>query len=324
MSQLPLTRPKPVILVVDDDIGTVELIQMMLNMRGYEVVAAFSGQEAMAIIQEYAGRRRPWQPIPLDLILLDIMMPGIDGFKVCQFVKEDPVLQYIPVIMVTALEGLADKTAAVDFGADGYVTKPFMPDEIHSIIKAKLQIKRREEMLLRQNRELVALNAIAEAANSTLNPVHVLQASLSALIQVTDLSAAAVYLYDEAAGSLILIAQHHVCRPDTLSARQGIAAQVLRSQQVYIADESDESCDPSQEPVTDKSVPCMWVPLRGVEHSLGVLEVYRSEFFSFEARDREIFSTIGNRIGIALENAQIFHSTQMLLSRSAELGPLVP
>jgi DNA-binding response OmpR family regulator len=317
---------KSMILVVDDDRGAVNLLQMMLQVRGYDVTAAYSGTEALALLERLADQPRSWQPLPIDLILLDIMMPGIDGFKVCQRVKNDPILKYIPVIMVTALESTSDKVAAVEFGADGYIAKPFLPEELGSAIKAKLQIKRREEELLRRNRELETINAVSSAAMGTLDPDRVLQESFAALMAQTDLAAAAIYLYDEATNLLRRAVEQGVSRPQTLSADEDLFAQILHSQQATIVNDLEVSRCKRDLLEICGSRTCgdlaayMGIPLQGVERSLGILEIYSWRPYAFETRDLELYTTIGHRIGIVLENAQIFQRAQTLLLKSSALS----
>ena len=312
---------KPTILVVDDDRGTIELIQMMLRVRGYEVLVAYSGLEAVALLKEHVKQRTFWYPLPIDLILLDIMMPGIDGFKVCQHVKDDAILKYIPVIMVTALENTSDKIAAVEFGADGYITKPFLPEELGSAIKAKLQIKRREENLLRRNAELEAINAISAATTRTLDLNRILEASFTALLKHTELAAAALYLYNDETKQLECVMQHGIDRPEILSATEGTVAKALRTQVALTLTESDigDRLRPNA-PQTTKISAYMAIPLRGVERSLGVLEIFVPRPHTLDDHEIETFSTIGDRIGGALENAQIFQHSQTLLAKSYQLG----
>ncbi|MBN1934432.1 MAG: response regulator [Anaerolineae bacterium] len=312
---------KPTILVVDDDRGTIELIQMMLEIRGYRVLLAHTGLEAVDLVQQYARTHSRWRPLPIDLILLDIMMPGIDGFKVCQHVKNDPLFKYVPVIMVTALENVSDKVAAVEFGADGYITKPFLPEELGSVIKAKLQVKRREEELLRRNVELETINAVAAAASSTLNPQRVLEASIKKLIEHAPVCAAAIYLIDPSDEQLRRMIQHGVQCPETASLQEGLLAQIVNRQQPTLLSQLSGQSDLAFEVSAGNQVDVfMGIPLRGTEHTLGVLELYGREPSSLNEADIAVFVAIGDRIGSALENAQLFQNAQTLLSQSYEVS----
>jgi len=116
------------ILVVDDDVESLKLIGMMLQRQGYEVVLASSGQQAL----DRALADRP------DLIILDVMMPVMDGYEVCRRLRHDPITQHIPILMFTAKTMVDDKVAGFEAGADDYLTKPTHPAELTSRVKALL------------------------------------------------------------------------------------------------------------------------------------------------------------------------------------------
>ena len=117
------------ILVVDDEVYMVELLAMSMKNYGYVCIPAYSGEEAL----ELAASRRP------DIILLDLMLPGIDGIETCRRLKQDPGLSAIPVIMLTAKSQEADKVMGLGMGADDYVTKPFGIGELFARIGVALR-----------------------------------------------------------------------------------------------------------------------------------------------------------------------------------------
>lgn len=116
------------ILAIDDHPDTIQLIEMALQRHGYEVLGAYSGPEGL----EIAEKERP------DLILLDMMMPGMDGNAVCRAIRQNPDLAKTPVIMFTAKSQAMDKKGSFDAGADDYVTKPTRPSELLERIEALL------------------------------------------------------------------------------------------------------------------------------------------------------------------------------------------
>ena len=116
------------ILTIDDHTETVQLIDITLSRRGYEVLGAHSGGEGLRM----AERERP------DLILLDIMMPDMDGITVCRALRQDPELQDIPIIMFTARDQVDDKLGGFEAGADDYLTKPTRPGELLERVEALL------------------------------------------------------------------------------------------------------------------------------------------------------------------------------------------
>ncbi|WDQ98076.1 response regulator [Devosia sp. J2-20] len=108
------------ILICDDDQLLIELIEFRLQGKGYTVLTAHDGEEALAKI-------RAEKP---DLVVLDAMMPGIDGFALLVQLKDEPSLSHIPVIMLTARKGEKDIVSALEAGAADYLVKPFIPDEL--------------------------------------------------------------------------------------------------------------------------------------------------------------------------------------------------
>ncbi len=123
------------VLVVDDDVKTVELVKMYLKRDGYDVITAYDGKEALRLARE----AHP------DLIVLDLMLPGIDGLAVCRTLRAE---SDVPIIMLTARTTEDDRLAGLDLGADDYVTKPFSPKELAARVRAVLR-RLPEEALLR-------------------------------------------------------------------------------------------------------------------------------------------------------------------------------
>jgi DNA-binding response OmpR family regulator len=117
------------VLIVDDEPGIIVALQFLMEQNGYATVVAFSGEEAM----EAVARHRP------DLILLDIMLPVVDGFEVCQRVRENPDWNHIRIVLVTALGNEANVTKGLDLGADAYVTKPFANADLVAQVKELLE-----------------------------------------------------------------------------------------------------------------------------------------------------------------------------------------
>ena len=116
------------ILVVDDEVELVKTIQFSLEVEGYTVLASNDGEDALS----QARKESP------DLILLDIMLPKLDGYKVCRLLKFDERYKHIPILMMTAKTQEKDKILGMETGADEYITKPFDMDELMEKIKAYL------------------------------------------------------------------------------------------------------------------------------------------------------------------------------------------
>ena len=119
------------ILVVDDVEPNVRLLEAKLTLEYYEVLTAMDGATALTI----AAAERP------DIILLDVMMPGMDGFETCKRLKADPVTRHIPVVLVTALDGREDKIKGLGVGADDFVTKPIDDVILFARVKSLVRLK---------------------------------------------------------------------------------------------------------------------------------------------------------------------------------------
>jgi DNA-binding response OmpR family regulator len=117
------------ILIVEDEVSLLKLESILLTTRGYKVSAVTDGLKALEEIKN---------DIP-DLVLLDIMIPGIDGFEVCRRIKADPVTADLPVVMLTAKKSSADQARGVAAGADAYITKPFKSAKIIEVVEELLR-----------------------------------------------------------------------------------------------------------------------------------------------------------------------------------------
>ncbi len=122
------------VLVVDDEPDAVELVSFNLKAAGYEVVTADDGNEAIK-------RARQHSP---DLVLLDVMLPEVDGLEVCKLLRRDPVTSGVPIIMLTAKAAEIDRVLGLELGADDYMTKPFSPREL--VLRVKNLLKRRQSV----------------------------------------------------------------------------------------------------------------------------------------------------------------------------------
>jgi sigma-B regulation protein RsbU (phosphoserine phosphatase) len=132
------------VLVVDDNEDNRRLLSVILEKAGYAIVHARDGHEAL---------RMAFESEP-DLILLDIMMPGMDGYEVCRVVKQDERTAHLPVIFISALDDAKDKIRGLEIGGDDYITKPFNKGEVLARVRTHLNIRRLSRELVRANRDL--------------------------------------------------------------------------------------------------------------------------------------------------------------------------
>jgi diguanylate cyclase (GGDEF)-like protein len=150
------------ILVVDDNQDNIEIIATRLRYRGYEILEAGDGAQALALVREAAP----------DLLLLDVMLPDIDGYEISRRIKGAADLPFIPIILVTARDSTQDKVAGLDAGADDYLTKPINFPELEARVRSMLRIKRLQDELEEKNRELERLS-ISDGLTGLFNHRHI-------------------------------------------------------------------------------------------------------------------------------------------------------
>ncbi len=155
-------KPEPVndpdafpgrILVVDDTPANVKQLEDLLVYHGFHVEVAASGETALELVRAAAP----------DLILLDIMLPGIDGYGVCRTVRADPEHAMLPIVMVTALDGREERVKGLEAGADDFISKPVNPPELLARVRSLLRIRRLYETVQHQAEQLAAWNRTLEA-----------------------------------------------------------------------------------------------------------------------------------------------------------------
>jgi adenylate cyclase len=151
-------RTPPLILVVDDNPMNLDILQTRLSVHGYDILTAADGEEALAVARE---------KLP-DLILLDIMMPKLDGIEVCKRLKADPSLPIMPIIMVTAKADSKDIVAGLDAGGDEYLTKPLDQAALVARVKSMLRAKALHDTVQEQAARLEAQAAELAQLNRTL------------------------------------------------------------------------------------------------------------------------------------------------------------
>lgn len=156
------TETRGRILVVDDNQDNVEIIATRLRFRGYDVDEASSGKRALTLVRH----------APPDLMLLDVMLPDIDGYDIARRIKGDGTLPFIPIILVTARDSTQDKVAGLDAGADDYLTKPINFPELEARVRSMLRIKRLQDELEDKNRELERLS-ISDGLTGLYNHRHI-------------------------------------------------------------------------------------------------------------------------------------------------------
>ena len=137
-------KDKPVILVVDDQPQNIELLEAYLVPQGYEIVKAANGEEAL---EKLSGNQ-------IDLILLDVMMPGMDGFEVTRRVRQDNKHRLLPIILVTALRETEDRVKGIEAGCDDFISKPVDKMELLARVRSLLKVKAYNDLMSNYRKEL--------------------------------------------------------------------------------------------------------------------------------------------------------------------------
>jgi PAS domain S-box-containing protein len=166
-------KAKPVILVVDDISQNNDLLEAYLVPQGYEIIKAVSGEEALEKLTSNQ----------IDLILLDVMMPGMDGFEVTRRIRQDKKTKLMPIILVTALKETEDRIKGIQAGCDDYISKPFNKMELLARVQSLLKVKAYNDLMSNYRNELesevINVTETLKQSNITLDEQN---ARLSAII----------------------------------------------------------------------------------------------------------------------------------------------
>ena len=149
------------ILIVDDAVDTVELLKKRLRFEGYDTAEAYDGEEALKQVAEYNP----------DLIILDVMMPKLDGYEVCQRLKSNENTKYIPILMLTAKSEVEDKVKGLDIGADHYLAKPFNYKELSARVRSLVAVKAAREKLVEEEKSKALERMMEEVEHEIRNPL---------------------------------------------------------------------------------------------------------------------------------------------------------
>lgn len=319
------------ILIVDDVPANLHVLSQMLSQAGYKARAVTDGELAI----ETARKNPP------DLILMDINMPGMDGYETCRRLKADEQTRAIPIIFLSALGEVEDKVRAFSVGGVDYMTKPFHAEEVVARVETHLAIHRLQLQLENTNQELslrleelTRLQAaergqrmLAEtfrdtiaAINSTLNYDEVLDLILENLSRVMPHDTANIALMDEDGFVQIKRARGYQTRGQQeyiLSFRQhyevfGFWRQVVESRRPLIVPdiENNENWVPSSEMFWERSYAC--APIVNQDKVIGLLNLESSTPGFFHPDQAGRLQTFADQAAVAIEKARLFEETQRL------------
>jgi two-component system NtrC family sensor kinase len=298
----------PRILVVEDDDEMVELMRNVLSLVRCDVQIARSGEEALLALRQEATTGHE-----IDLVLLDIMVPGMDGYEVVARVKADPLLRNTAIIMTTALDSVSDKTLGLGLGADDYLTKPFDPQELLARIDAVMRIRRSEQAARRRNDELSALIEINRVVTSSLEVDEVLEATIQGIREILHVEAGSLVMVDEETGELVF---RKTFSPErgwiagrTIQPGDGIVGYVAESGNSKLVNDVERDphflADVDEETgFTSREILC--VPLRVRDRVLGAIEVINKLGGKFTEQDLELLQAMAASVAVAVDNANLY------------------
>lgn len=299
-------RTVPRVLIADDDPQITTLIREVLELTECEVLEARSGEEAVELLRRESASGRP-----VDILLLDILMPGISGYEVIARVKSDPLLATTSIIVTTALTSITDKTLGLGMGADDYLTKPFDPRELVARIQVIMRIRNTEQVLRQRNRELAILTEVSRSIISSLDLEEVLEAAVEGVRRILPAAVGVLVLMDEEAGDMAFyknVAGNHPLMGHPLPMEWSIIRHVVTTGQPYLT--NDAPNDSLFSPLVDgwrlqtRSVLC--VPLIVREQVIGALELADKKGGPFTETDRDLLQTLAGSLAVAVENAQLY------------------
>jgi putative two-component system response regulator len=156
ISRIETTRPAGKVLVVDDVAANVDLLNILLSREGYTVFTASDGEEALALV----ASRQP------DLVLMDVMMPKLSGYEVCERLKQNAATRLTPVVLITALHERQDKIRGINAGADDFLTKPLDTHELKARVRSLVRLKRYTDDLDSAESVIMSLALVIEARDA--------------------------------------------------------------------------------------------------------------------------------------------------------------
>jgi adenylate cyclase len=302
------------ILVVDDDASIRRMFQLLLTETGYRVSTANSGEEALAYMEL----------VTPDLVLMDLMLPGISGQQVTERIKANPDKPFIPVILVTARNDPKSKVTALDAGADDFLVKPVEFAELLARVRAMLRLQRSQRSLRAEQRKTELLLHLTRELGTTLDLEELLTHFLDRLADAVGAVRASIILITDEQPQLFSSIRN---RPKTVPQdilQDGIAGWVLRERRPTIIMETRDDgrwVATSLHQQMVRSVAA--VPIMREERVLGVITLVHHTPGYFTPEHLDLLNSVAAQSAIALENAELFRLTRsqnsLLERRNEEL-----
>lgn len=316
--RVPLTPSEPAlptrILVVDDEIEIAEsLADFLVRKEGYQVKITHDGQQAIAYLESTVGSKAE-----VDLVLLDMRMPGLSGLEVLDWIRRHPDLRYTRVVLLTAAASNDEKVQALSAGADDYITKPYYMQELLARVKTILRTQQLEKQLHRQSRQLAALNRISQAVAATLETSQVYATAVRGVDAILEVELAAVLIVEGGKLHCQHVRHYKGAIPahifPSADRGQGILGRAWSEQETFCLNHAEN--DPRFDPTCDSPIgysvhSVVATPLTVRGRLVGVLAAYNKRDGEFSDVDVDLFSSLASSVSEAIENAWLFQRVRL-------------
>lgn len=308
-----------VILLVDDTPNNLQVLFSYLEEQGFKVLLAEDGESALQIAQSQAP----------DLILLDVLMPDIDGFETCRLLKAQPSTKDIPVIFLTALSETVNKVQGFKLGGVDYITKPIEQEEVLARIQTHLTLQKMRHTLAAQNQELQqALNfealvqRITNKIRDSLDESYILQTATQELGEVLHLSSCQIELYDSEQLTATIAYEHSITLPQSWGETRQIAdfPELYRQLLQQIPIQSVEKIPQfNSQGIQVTRLACPIFDDRGI---IGNLWGLRSPGDIFTELEIKLMQQMASQCAIAIRQARLYAASNQQVEELAKLNQL--
>ena len=296
------------ILVVEDNADTAALLRDLLEGEGYEVETAVTGEAAFEALAAAPD---------IDLMVLDLMLPGMSGYEVIERLRAQAELSDLPILVLSALGSASARVRGLREGADDYMTKPFLPEEI--VARARTLVTRR--LLARRTGELEALSRIAQAALTAPSPELLLFRLVEIVVEVFNADVAVIYMLDEARAELrprAAVGLPPGVEPAPIPMGVGAVATAIATREpVLISDGAAGAGEPLTRREAFRSV--MVAPLVVAGSPIGVLEV-ACRTRRLGGRADRLLRIVADRAAVAIEHARLENEARELADVVRRIG----